>query len=173
MPAPARIGEEVTPERRKKQGGIKKEIVDRDVTGKAYIERYKANEECALDHYLRTRKITERQHKAGMKIRRLSTRINNYASSKFTPSPFAAEAGQIDYEERMLTHVQCIAALDKVYEDMTHVQRSIIRNVCALDLYVGHNEDKATLARGLECAADCFAGKKKEKKKGRKKKKIE
>lgn len=171
--APARVGEQVTPERQKRQGGVKKEIVDRDATGKVYIEYYKANEECALDHYHRKRKLTERQHAAGMKIRKISAHINNYASSKIALSTFASEAGQIDHEDRMLIHVECVEALDKVYKELTPVQRSVVRNVCGFDIYASSKDDQETLARGLECAADCFAGKKKENKKQRRKKKIE
>ena len=168
---PVCIGEQATPERYKQQGGVRKKVADRDVTGKVHIEYYKANEECALDHYWRTRKITDRQHTTGMSLRRLSTRINHYASSKVVGSPFASEAGQIDHEWRMLTHIQCVETLNDAYAALLPTQRNVVRNVCGFDIYASCKDDKETLARGLERIARYWENKEKERAKKEKQEK--
>ena len=64
-----RIGESPTPERRRQNGGVNAEVVDRDVTGQILIQRYKAFADCPLDIYFLRGQLTEAEYKAGIKFR--------------------------------------------------------------------------------------------------------
>lgn len=66
----ARMGQAPTSERRRQNGGVFAEIIDRDARGRILMRRYKAVWECPLDAYLDHGAISPAEHQAGLKFRR-------------------------------------------------------------------------------------------------------
>ena len=64
-----RTGVTPTKERRRQNGGVRAEVIDRDYHGTILVKRYRAVWECPLDAYLDYRVISELEHKAGLLFR--------------------------------------------------------------------------------------------------------
>ena len=149
-----RLGEQATPERQRQSGGVRTEVVDRDASGKAYITRHRAEMECVLDFYLRTQRISEQQHAAGMRFREIYLRVVNGANCKILGELFLINVGQGSYEGKMLAYIDCVQVLDNVSDDLSPAQVQVIRRVCGHDEYAGHDGQKKTLLRGLDALVE-------------------
>jgi len=68
-PATVKIEDSPTKERRRQNGGVVSEIIDRDVNDTVLVKRYKAVWECPLDTYKDLGVINEPQHHAGISFR--------------------------------------------------------------------------------------------------------
>jgi hypothetical protein len=142
-------GETATPERRRQLGGVETEIVDRDASGKVYIKRQRARLECMLDYYLKLRRISEEQYKAGCKFRYLYLRAaHNYSCLNLTDR-FRMEPKQADPEWRLLNHMDCIRVLIVASKELTPEEYAIVRNVCGYDSFAGNRENKRILDHAL------------------------
>lgn len=64
-----RAGVAPTPERRKQHGGVITEVVDRDISGKVLVKRYRAAWECPLDAYRNKGLIGQKEYAAGLIFR--------------------------------------------------------------------------------------------------------
>src|SRR5580698_4089668 len=60
-----KMGESPTEERRRQNGGVTSELIGRDASGKALVNRYRAVWESPLDMYRDTKLISASEHKAG------------------------------------------------------------------------------------------------------------
>ena len=148
-----RVGEVVTPERRRQLGGVMTEVIDRDSTGKAYIKRQRVKIECMLDYYYDKFRINDHQNMAGQKYRELYTRVNFGSSYKVLTSPFLMADKQSDPEARMVAHIDCIRNLTEVDMLLSPQQRDVMRDVCGYDEPCGNDARKKTLLRALDILA--------------------
>jgi hypothetical protein len=148
--SPIRIGETATPERRKQHGGVTTEIVDRDATGKATITRHKAKLECVLDFYLRTRRIDDPQHAAGIKLRGIYKQVSHGFDSSNFSGALLADTGNGNHEKQIAAYLDSIKKLKKLYARLTPAQRRVLRDVCGYDEYAKDKDEKETLVRGLD-----------------------
>jgi hypothetical protein len=145
-----RVGELATPERRRKQGGVMTEVVDRDVSGKAYIKRHRVRIECMLDHYFHNFRISDHQYMAGLKYREIYLRAMHGYSAKVLCNPFLMEAGQADPEGKMLAHIDCGRWLEDANKILAPAEQAIVRNVCGYDSYAGGRDNKNILMGALD-----------------------
>ena len=140
-----RIGETPTPERRHHNGGVVSEIVDRDISDKILIRRYKAVWECPLDTYLERNAISEPEHRAGLKFRHayfraiLGIKVDDIGSGS-----------EGDREMAYLTPIYSQRLLQDAYEALSPQQKAIVINVCGHDQVAGETARLKTLHRGLE-----------------------
>lgn len=152
-PSFVHIGMLATPERCHQQGGVTTEIVDRDSTGRVYIERDRANEECALDLYLLKKRISNPQHKAGLRLREAYVRAAHGMECSVLGEQFVANAGSGDNEEKMALYIDALKTLSVVWPLLTPVQQRVLRRVCGYNEYASNYNDKETLVRGLDLLA--------------------
>lgn len=140
-----RIGERPSPERQFRNGGVVSEIVDRDVSDKILIRRYKAVWECPLDTYLARSAISEPEHRAGLKFRHayfravLGIKVDDIGSGS-----------EGDREMAYLTPIYSQRLLRDAYEALSRHQKAIVINVCGHDQVAGETAKLKTLHRGLE-----------------------
>jgi len=146
-----RIGETPTPERRRHNGGVVSEIVDRDVSDRILIKRYKAVWECPLDTYLGRRAISEAEHRAGQKFRHAYFRA--VLGIKLDDIGTGSEG---DYEMAVLTPVYSQRLLRDAYEALSPKQKAIVISVCGHDEVAGETARLKTLHRGLEKLCDVW-----------------
>jgi hypothetical protein len=147
-----RSGTTPTPERRRQHGGVIKEVVDRDAEGNVLIQRYKAAFECPLDAYRLKDKITESEHRAGIKFRHaymravLKIRVEDIGSGSHG-----------SYDMAALLPIHSERVLNEAYSVLTPQQKAAVIAVC------GHDERPnrdyfQTLHRGLEILAVLWDG---------------
>src|SRR6202044_1104230 len=65
---PIKIGAIPTKERRRQNGGVFSEVIDRDANGKVFMKRYRAVWECPLDVYRDQKVINDREYRAGLRF---------------------------------------------------------------------------------------------------------
>jgi hypothetical protein len=145
-----RVGEMATPERRRQQGGVMTEVLDRDSTGNAIMKRHRARIECMLDYYFNEFRINNPQYMAGMKFREIYLRVNYGYSCKILCNPFLMDSGRGYPEGKMLAHIDCMRYLNEAYQLLSPEQASVMRDVCGMDEYPGNKDRKATLLRALD-----------------------
>jgi hypothetical protein len=144
-----RVGELATPERRRQLGGVATEVVDRDANGKVYIERHRAEYECVVDFYWRTRKINDPQRAAAIKLREIYIHVSHGFDSTNLGGALV-DAGIGNHEKQIATYLDSLNQLKAARAKLTPAQRTILRNVCGYDEYAEDKDDKETLARGLD-----------------------
>jgi hypothetical protein len=146
-----RTGIGPTVERKRQQGGVVKEIVDRDTDGNVLIERYKAAFECPLDAYKLSGKITEDEYRASIKFRYaymravLKIRVEDIGSGCH---------GSYDMAGLMPIHSERI--LNEAYAVLTPRQKVAIISVCGHDEKPKDKDHFQTFQRGLEVLAELW-----------------
>jgi hypothetical protein len=146
-----RIGETPTQERRSHDGGVKAEIVDRDISDKVLIKRYRAVWECPLDTYLDRAAISPPEHRVGQKFRRA------YFRAVFGIRVEDVGSGcEGDFEMSMLTPIYSQRILKQAYEALSLKQKEIVINVCGHDEVAGSTAKVKTLHRALERLTDLW-----------------
>jgi len=148
-----RIGELATKERRRQQGGMVTEVIDREASGKAYIKRQRARLECMLDYYHKQNRISDPQYTAGIKFREIYLSAIYGYSFKVLCNPYLMEAKHADPEGRMLAHIDCTRLLREACDRLTPEQRSLVRDVCGYDRFAGGRDKKRILLRALDSLA--------------------
>lgn len=148
-----RVGELATPERRRKLGGVTTEVVDRDVTGKAYIKRHRVRIECMLDYYFNAYYLNEPQHMAGLKCREIYLRVNFDTNCKVLCAPYLIRAGHSDAEGKILARIECERYWLEACNLLSKEQLAVIRKVCGYDEYAGTTAYMKTLLRALDILA--------------------
>ena len=140
-----RIGETPTPERRKRNGGVVSEVVDRDVSGDIVMLRYKAVAECPLDVYYLEGRITEAEYKAAYNFRFAYFR----GVLGFRVEQIGAGAhGEVGMES--VNTIYSRELLDKAYRVLSTKQKSVTISVCGHDEWAGKTAKMNTLRRALE-----------------------
>jgi hypothetical protein len=140
-----RIGEVPTPERRRHNGGVACENVDRDVNGRVLVKRYKSVWDCPLDAYRSRDVITETEHHAGLKFRYayfravLGIRVEDIGSGS-----------KEDTEMAFLSPIYSERLLNEAYEALSPKQKDIVIDVCGHDECAGETAKLKTLHRALE-----------------------
>jgi len=146
-----RIGETSTPERRRHNGGVKAEIVDRDISDQILIKRYKAVWECPLDTYLERNVISAPEHKAGLKFRHayfravLGIRVDDLGTGC---------RGDVEITALMPIHSERL--LNDAFAVLSPKQKAIVIDVCGHDEVAGDTPRMKTLHRGLEKLCDLW-----------------
>ena len=135
---PSRLGEGVTKERRKKNGGIITETIDRDNNGRAIIQRQRAVAECVLDVYYLREIIDDAEYQAGMKFRKAYLRyiLHIKVDDSGTGSHGDPETIPMMVMESQQTVREAYAALDEL-------ERSVLTAVCGDDWAGGEYRFKA------------------------------
>ena len=134
-----------TDERRKQNGGVSSEIINRDKNGKPLTKRYKSVWDCPLDVYLDRSVIDVSEHAAGYKFRHayfravLGIRVSDIGSGN-----------QGDKEMAVITPIYSERLLSEAYEALTPEQKTIVISVCGHDECAGKTAKLQTLHRGLE-----------------------
>ena len=140
-----RIGEAPTQERRRQNGGVTHEAVDRDKHGRVLIRRYKSVWDCPLDTYRDRQVISAPEYEAGSKFRHayfravLGIKVDDVG---------AGSCG--DKEMAVLTPIYSERLLKEAYEALSEHQKAIIIDVCGHDECAGETAKLKTLHRGLE-----------------------
>ncbi len=145
-----RIEELATEERRKQNGGVITEVIDRDATGKVHIERHRAKNECILDYYLRTHRINLAQHEAGTKLSELFARALHGTDSTALNDVFSFDGLGGHAQEKMADFVEAMEQLRVILPKLSSPQKRVLRNVCGYNECAGTYANRLTLARGLE-----------------------
>jgi len=144
-----RTGITATKERRRQQGGVMTEIVNRDVDGKILIKRHKAVWECHLDEYYDRHTIGEPEHKAGIIFRRA-----------YFQAVLCRRAAYERYK-RNLTTIEATPSeklLKSVYRTLPSYTMGVIIDICGHDRRARYIGELNTLKNGLERLAivwDC------------------
>ena len=143
--ATVRVGEAPTPERRNQNGGIKAEIVDRDVSDRVLVKRYKAVWECPLDTYFDHDTISAPEHHAGQKFRRA------YFRAVFGIHVEDIGSGcEGDPEMGILTPLYSERLIKQACSVLSPKQKEVVINVCGYDEVAGSTAKVKTLHRALE-----------------------
>jgi hypothetical protein len=147
-----RSGATPTFERKYQQGGVQKEVIDRDTKGNVLIERYKAAFECLLDYYRLRDKITEDEYHAGIKFRHAYMR----AVLHIQVEDIGSGSHGSSYDMGILLPLHSEQILREAYTVLSPQQKNAIIAVC------GHNEkakDKdhfQTFHRGIRMLAELW-----------------
>ena len=140
---PTRMGERVTKERRRKNGGIITETIDRDNNGKAIMQRQKAVAECVLDIYYLREIINDAEYQAGMIFRKAYLR---YVHNIKTDDTNSGSHGDPEMSSIMASESQRIVR--EAYAVLNELEISVINSVCGDDWAGGEYRFKA-LHNGL------------------------
>lgn len=146
-----RMGEKPTPERRRQNGGVISEIVDRGAGDRILVKRYRAVWECPLDVYLDREVITEPEYRAGQKFRNayfravLGIKVDDIGTGN-----------EGDREMAMLSPIYSDRLLCDAYEALSPKQKAIVVSVCGHDEVAGETARLKTLHRGLEKLCDVW-----------------
>jgi len=143
-PSAIRHGERATKERQRQRGGVTNEVVDRDYSGRIYIKRHKANDECMLDSYKWLAKISPTEHQAGMKFRcaylRSVLRVNVDDRGSGCKGDYEMAALIVPFSEQLLR---------EAYAVLSPAQKAVILTVCGHDDVVGDTYRFDTFHRAL------------------------
>jgi len=146
---PIRLGELATKERRHQNGGIETEVIDRNLSGAAYIKRHRAYAECVLDSYFRREYLSQAEFQAGMKFRDVYLRHVCGVKVSDNTNPFINESGGSDIEFAMMAGFESERILRAAYNVLSEKQRTIVRSVCGHDERASESKKIETLQRGL------------------------
>ncbi|MFY9287906.1 MAG: hypothetical protein WAO98_05335 [Alphaproteobacteria bacterium] len=135
-----------TKERHNQNCGVISEPIHEKNGYQTYTRRHRAMFECSLDAYLWFNQIDEAEYAAGMKFRRAylcyicKVRVDDYGSGSHGDPEMAALMPVIS--EKILT---------EAYEVLTKKQKTLIINVCGINLRAGSGGNNfALFKRGLE-----------------------
>ncbi len=132
-------------ERQHQQGGVKSEVVDRDLRGNVYQRRHRAVYECMLDSYHAQGNLTQSEYEAGMKFRRA------YLRAVFRMAvEDEGDSSAYDPEMALLMVPISEQLLRDAYATMTQPQQMVAIAVCGHDQNAGNSDRIETLHRGLE-----------------------
>jgi len=148
---PIRQGETVTRERRRQNGGVISEIMERDNSGKAYIKRQRACAECVLDYYLSRGKISAPEYEAAMKFRKAYLRA--VLRVKVEDNGAGAHG---DPEMAMLIIAESERRLRQAYAVLSPSQKTVVISVCGHDDWVGDTYRFETFHRALARLIDLW-----------------
>jgi hypothetical protein len=148
---PVRLGEQVTKERRRKHGGIKTEILGRDLRGKVIIRRQRAAAECTLDVYSIRQTITDEQYQAGLKFRIAYLRA--VLRIRVSDIGYGCRG---DDEMSVILPLYSEQLLRKAYQKLSLEQRSVIISVCGHDEWAGGIYRLHWLRSGLDVLAQLW-----------------
>lgn len=140
-----RTGESPTQERRVQNGGVVKEVTDRDCKGNALTYRFKAVADCPLDAYFLRGNLTGPEYEAGMKFRRAYLRSILHVRAQDTDS-----GSHGDPEMAALMPVYSERILQEACETLSPAQKTVVISVCGYDEWAGGSYKLQTLHRGLE-----------------------
>ena len=140
---PSRLGEGVTKERRKKNGGIITETIDRDNNGRAIIQRQRAVAECVLDVYYLREVIDDAEYQAGMKFRKAYLR---YALNIKVDDSGTGSHGDPEMSSVIVSESQRIVR--EAFDVLNDLERSVIIAVCGDD-WAGGDYRFTALHHGL------------------------
>ena len=141
---PVRVGEGPTPERRK-QSRIVTEVIDRATDNKVLMCRYKVIGDTPLDAYLLRGKITQDEHRAGLKFRAAYLRAVLRIRAEDT-----GVGAHGDPEMAFITPVHSERVLREANGVLTPAQKALIISVCGHDEWAGGTVKLRTLHRALE-----------------------
>lgn len=147
---PVRLGETATKERRRHDGGVVTEVVERDPAGNAYIKRQRAYSECRLEMYFRRNYLAEPEFRAGMKFREVYLRHLCGIRLGGSYAPYLNERGHADAEGRVMAGLASERVLQAAYGALSEKQKEIVRSVCGHDQSAMRAARILTLKRGLE-----------------------
>ena len=133
-----------TKERRKQNDGVIAEPVDRDLSGKAIIVRYKTRYASMLDRYLCLSRIDETEYRAGIRFQHAYLR----AVLRIRVADIGG-GGQGDPEMAALIVIKSEKLLKEAYSVLTEKQKAIVISVCGHDDFAGDSYRLETLQRGL------------------------
>jgi len=140
-----------TCERKRQQGGVLKETVDRDARGNVLIERYKAAFECRLDEYRLRDKINEDEYRVGIKFRHAYMR----AVLKIQVEDIGSGChGSYDMGALLPIHSERI--LREAYSVLSPSQKTAIIAVCGHDERPRDKDHFQTFRRGLEILTELW-----------------
>jgi hypothetical protein len=150
------VGERATPERRKQLGGVVSEIVEVEEPRslKTKVKRDRANYVSTLAYYHGTKRLNDPQTVAGEKYAELFNRVTFGYHYKVLCNPFLIDPGQADPEARMVAHMDCIRQLREIDALLSPAQRRVIINVCGYGERAKDKDERQTLQRGLDIAAE-------------------
>jgi len=142
-----RTGETPTKERRRQNGGVIAEVVDRDADGRIFIKRYRAVWECPLDAYLDYRVITEPEHKAGLLFRGayLSAILSRRAAYE-----------RLDKNAAYQDPIQSERMLKEAYRTLSSHYKAAIIDICGHDLPARDMVKLGRMKKGLGQLADLW-----------------
>lgn len=146
-----RSGDSPTPERRAQNGGVAKEVTDRDCRGNALMYRFKAVADCPLDAYFQRGHLTETEYKASMKFRHAYLRAILRVKVQDIDS-----GSRGDPEMAALMPIHSERILNEAYAVLSSAQKALIISVCGHDEWAGGFYKLQTLHRGLEKLADLW-----------------
>jgi len=143
---------EVAPKERHGHGDrIIKEVIDRDLSGKALITRQKIEFPTVLDRYLHHNRLSLSEYKAGIKFQHaymravLKVRVEDIGGG-----------GKADPEMAYLVVVHSEKILREAYALLSPKQKEIIINVCGHDCFACGYYKMQSLRRGLEILASLW-----------------
>ena len=142
-----RTGATPTKERRRQNGGVIAEVIDRDADGKILIRRYRAEWECPLDAYLAHKAISESQHKAGLKFRRA------YLSAILGRR---REYEQLESNDVYLEPSRSEKLLKEAYRTLPSHYKGIVIDICGHDLPARDAAKLDGLQKGLGQLAELW-----------------
>jgi hypothetical protein len=134
-----KIGVGPTKERRRHNGGVMVEIIDRAAGGKALIKRFRAVWECPLDVYRDAKVINEAEHRAGLKFRQA------YFQSVIRPRTTYGRINSND--NRTPTHSDKL--LKEAYMELPSENRDVVIAVCGHDQIIWSQKALDKLRKGL------------------------
>jgi len=119
-----RTGSAPTKERRRQNGGVTFDVIDRDYHNRILVKRYRAVCECPLDAYVETKAISVAEHWAGLKFREayfravLCRRAAYDRISRYTPNSDPVPGEKV---------------LKEAYRAMSPHYRAAVTDICGHD----------------------------------------
>lgn len=129
-----------TKERRRQNGGIYSEVIDRDANGKVFMQRFRAVYECPLDVYRGHKFISDREYRAGMKFNEAYYGAIICRRYDFRP----VSRNQAEMESTMSDRI-----INEAYAALPIKQMQAVIDVCGHDLPVTNIKYLEKLRKGL------------------------
>ena len=141
-----------TPERMRKEGGIKITNADYDSKGEVVAVKAVAGITHSLDWYLSKNSIDQRMHDAGMLFHRyfhMAGKTPKVTTSLKPPS----DGNEGGYERFMILNTDAQKKINDALDELNADERDVIREVCGLSNRAGSSKRTLFLKTGLTALA--------------------